>query len=462
MKSRSQRYTTFDFTYAAVAAPMLALIAMMIYAEISWRTQAKRSDSAWQSVTDSLGGKDPMRLASWYEAHKSKEQTWNFNRVLASCDAIFAANDAWLNHLDPTEFITPAPPDEPLPMERVVRKLASDAKPVLKLLSEIEPEFANVWQPFVFDKEESLLPTAIKSRNLIRLLKIEFLDAYHAGENQRAIEAIVLLDRFYGGEYRTISAAEETIRMEAESTLRKLVLHSLVHDVWNESDLARIQSLLSKEAHWQRRWNDLTRGQILRDRPWEDRIFYGYAFRSLWLLCPAMHVAPSERHDLARRFTTIIADDHVASAKHLQEITGLERPLSGSKSSPGARDSSWAADRWIQFPQMNSDWRELGLFNNYAGVAHDLADAFKEKRLTQCAIAIKRFVKRYDRFPDSLSQLTEHGLPAEVLNDRGIALFRYEPIKRDSVRLWLRAFPQPDSNPNRPRPEFWNQTVVTK
>ena len=143
----------------------------------------------------------------------------------------------------------------------------------------------------------------------------------------------------------------------------------------------------------------------------------------------SVDVAPSERHDLARRFTTIIADNHVASAKHLQEIAGLERPLSGSKSSPGARDSSWAADRWIQFPQMNSDWRELGLFNNYAGVAHDLADAFKEKRLTQCAIAIKRFVKRYDRFPDSLSQLTENGLPAEVLNDRGVALFRYEPIQ---------------------------------
>jgi hypothetical protein len=456
MKLQRKRSTIYDATYALVTVPPLIVAAMMLAGMVSWRNQSQQAQRTWDTLTDQIGGDSTAFLIKWYDDHKSKEQTLKFKQIVAASDAILSQFDDCSPDFDPTEIVSPTPPGQPLPFGPAIRELAAQAKPVLRTLASIQDPDANIWHPVIFDGADLHLPATMQSRSLMRLLKIEFLDAYHEGESQRAIEALTLLDRFYGHGYRSMCASEEMVCRDADSIARKLVMHTLVHGVWSEADLVRIQQLVSREFDWQGRWKDVARGEILLDLPWEEQpISEGYPL--LRMLAPRSLIAPSEKHEIASRYVMIASTDDIATPQHVKTIAGIVRP------SDKKMKSAWAPDQWLQLPRMNADTSVYLSFKSYAAVAREFAHAAGEQRLTRCAVAIKQFATRNHRLPASLNELASVGLPAEATVNIYGQPIEYELGKdRAMATLWSNAALPADAKEKRDQTVFWNSTVISK
>ena len=151
------------------------------------------------------------------------------------------------------------------------------------------------------------------------------------------------------------------------------------------------------------------------------------------------NIAPSELRQFAGRYEAIYFTIDVGTVEHGRAVSQISRP---SISPHNYRYVyPYNADHRLRFPFMKA-----GLVSNLRLLNGSNSNSFllvvNSRRWLQCAVAIKHFKLRYDRFPESLDELIQVQLPKQITLDYSDKPFRYR-VADDAAKIWNHAAEPP-------------------
>ncbi|MFK8110950.1 MAG: hypothetical protein AB8B91_02045 [Rubripirellula sp.] len=434
LNARPARCSLADLaSLSIVGVPLSALALMGIWSMVSWWQQSLLLSASERTVVAEALSVDELAVTTWYDRRGSKQQTADLNRLVQAKTALI--DEAYLLLPDSAKQLDEVltfhnPSSSPL-----IEQVAARAKPVIAELQSLTKSGDRAWLPIVFQGTSTELTWAMHSDGLRQLTQIEFLDAYNKKESRRAIDALALMVRLFGPDNQPSFTADEWVRVSGYQNACNLVLDSLENPQWSLEELDEIQQLFSEPIDRQKHWQDIVRGNLLMAYPWtlnrnswregrySGRMSGAKHQLSLMFLC-LHHAAPSEARASAEIRAQMIATPGAGTQPHTTEIDRL---------SLGRAD--WSADQWIQFPISNDMYWQM-MPQYFGGTAYRMLADANRQRWTRCAVAIKQFKEKNERYPQSLDELRSIGFPRDATLDFNGRPFRYRTFSGKAAELW--------------------------
>ncbi|WP_146524565.1 hypothetical protein [Novipirellula artificiosorum] len=407
--------TRSDYHYLLlVAAPLVTLVTMFGIAIFSaWKSQ-RYCESGLQLVTGLERPMAPTALADWYDARSSKADTVKWQELeMASVAVNYLERVSNMNHRN--RSLSWVPPGESSRTAERNERFATLVKPIVDQLKAMPEPGQPVWHPLDYDNLTlQSMPAPVSA-----VLMFEMSDAYHQGDTRRAIEAIRLGDQLLGPRSKTAIQ----IPQFHQQMVGRLIRLSLRDNLWSEPDLAEIQQLMSAQGDAEESWRNHVTMDALRVAPWLLDHYRGSRYRHYahgtnplsqdrsgeW------RVVPSEAIGIVDQYTHAVqlegqpgtADHSNSAARTLP--SRFPRPWNDE---PQKR---FYFDQWLKMPYVdpNPDISSIG--NNLPSFAQQLVDHTKDQRFTRTAIALKQYQMKFDRYPETLNELTKVGLPASAM-----------------------------------------------
>ena len=271
----------------------------------------------------------------------------------------------------------------------LVDSFLSEARPLLELIHDAEKYPTPVWQPLEFQGFGTQLTELQDSRQIARLLQLDFEHAIVGDDRERAMRDLQAMQNTADAFDWDLFLVGELVNVALRSMRYTAIQRSLYADVWTAEDLqqliSELQNPLPLAQSWQR--------SIESEKAMAMTYTEGYLF------------SPSSR---LRAF----------------EIYAQMEALSNS---PPGRFALPARELEQQF-RANSDGDMLAdmILPAVAAYAAAFDRLERTRRLVLTSLAVKLFQLTHDRWPNSLHELTQVGLESQDWTLPGIGALGYE------------------------------------
>ena len=378
---------------------------------------------------------DDDTMAKYFEKNAHKEGTAAWSEIQALTQAANAISDnlPWVGTGTLPFDLRPGSdwPDEPR-----VAEFLHEVRPLIQRIAKADEFPKPVWMPIRFNGINTLLEEAQLSRSVGRIVYLDAIHALYHKDDNRALEAIHSL--------RTVAEAFDwdfcmvanLVSMAVRGMHLDAIRQSLSMDVWNEKQLDDLSHQVKKPYEVAKTWKATLAGERGFAYPILDNPRMLQDSRNsptnplLWL-----PVTPSTRLAVLRAYEDF---QHCADAGDV----GIH-----------ARAKEASAKYF--------ESRSLGLSSFFLGMMlpaiTSYAEAFDRdetmRRLTYTAIAVKRFQMKNQRWPKSLSELSDIGLVSTNWTTADGQTFGYE-MGEEMAYLWSYGSSDKKSVPKeRPSPE---------
>ncbi len=271
-----------------------------------------------------------------------------------------------------------------------VKDYLAEAQPLLDMIHQARVYPMPVWQPMEFRGEGTLLPELQESRNVGRLLQLEFEDAVMENDPDRALRALSSMKTTAEAFDWDLWIVAELIQITLRGQHYESLQRSLVSNVWTLEHMETLIEQVRQPMNVAQSWHDSLDSQ--------QAMLLSFISGSQQL-----PVIPNE---LARS-----ASSQLAMVQEYRELQALAAtPVGQLAEAVGQVQSRWAA-----LAAQNSDSL---LRDQYMIAGQAYASAFerdeRSRRLVLTSLAVKKFHLLHQRWPNQLQELSQVGLvPAD-------------------------------------------------
>ena len=201
---------------------------------------------------------DNATLEKWFAEHSSTKMTddWTeINSLLTSTD--------WgdLPVIGSGQLPRELSPSTPWPQASQVCKALEQWRPLINRVQAIAKPEQPVWMPVHFSGSQTLLPSIQDSRNIIRLLALEFEYAVYVRDASRAVKALDAMEGTAAAFKWEFCVVTALIHMSFQGQIHECLNRSMAADVWNESELAGLRERVKNMRQQVVDWNTVLSGE---------------------------------------------------------------------------------------------------------------------------------------------------------------------------------------------------------
>ena len=255
----------------------------------------------------------------------------------------------------------------------LVDQYLKEARPLLELIYQAEKYPTPVWQPIDFRGFNTMLPELQESRQIARILQLDFEQAIIGSDPVRAMRDLQAMQNTADAFDWDLFIVGELVNMALRSMRYSAIQRSLFANVWTEADLERLIEHAQRPLPLAQSWR----------RSLESEKALGMNFMQSPLYSPHTRLLYLER------FTQLEALAESPAGQFAIRYRELDAQLTDKQ-----------ADPFI--PTMLQP-----AFESYAAAFDRLE---RSRRLVLTSLAVKLFQLKHARWPENLQELEQVGL----------------------------------------------------
>ena len=361
---------------------------------------------------------DNESMAKYFEKTSHKEGTAAWTEILTLSRAANSFSDK-LPVVGVGNLPSDLRPGSEWPDEPRVAEFLQEVRPVIQRIFKAADEFPKpVWMPIQFNGFATLLEEIQESRTVARILYLDAIHALYHSDSDRALQdihALVSVAQAFDWDFCILTKYQSSA---IHGIHRDIINRSLNMDVWNDEQLAVLSNYNNLPHEVSKAWRATLAGErgmaypVLSDlRKHGSTEFFGV----VPLL--GLPVMPSTKLTVLRAYEDL---QHCADAGDV-----------------GLVEQARSAEARI-FTNLPLSHASIFLRLLIPGVSSyaEMFDRFESnRRLTYASVAVKRYQIKNNRWPKSLSELSDVGLVANDWSTTNRQPFGYE-VKEDMAYVW--------------------------
>ncbi len=392
-----------ESAYAGLAViPPLAVFAILALGYWREHRTAIALQANFASLVDRNEPIGNATLTQVFDSRTTRTTTDQWAGIVASSSALVGKFEG-LSEPSLGELV---PPGNPWTGETLANQISQEAQVVLDQFRSLSVDDKPTWQPLLFDSVMTLLPELQDSRNVRTILSNEFRVAYHAGEHQRAVDALQMMLKLENAFDWQFCLVEASVRITRRQQRYELIRDSLGEDFWREQDLNQLLVQLRGTENLDQRWHRLLAGERA-------------------MILSALRIAESGNLESAGMINNVnftpfgIAPTHQAVILRVMQKMQSSAGIGTGQHVRDAQDYQWYPRYWdtemnqfsvTSMPLAFGD--EVGEY--YLPAIQAASDAFarsdENRRMTITAVGIKLFEVIENQWPSSLAELSRVGI----------------------------------------------------
>lgn len=410
------------WTLAIVLVPIAGLIALFAYGAIGQRVVARRIDQTLSQFVEAGLPTNNHEMTVWYEDHTSEARSAHWRNVTRAAEGLnmrFIDRD----NASTKEMERVPAPGSDWDVAPIMEKFVSEARPILDAMSGLLEDEEAVWDPVILVGTRSNLYTADRRTSTSSLIADEFRVSVHAGDQDRALDALRLMNRLARSVDAKSGPGWDHLMFKIQNQRCELIRQTLNYDFWRPEDLSILDQMLHRPDDLDtryRRSQEIVRAMTVESIESENLVFYRqFDFHE---------VSPSEKLAVLRQTPKSTIPPSAGVARLIRDLDKRSKEVDGGRLDP---PSPLSAITGLPTTSMQD---YLRVYNS--GLSYFDNDMFR--RWTRTAVAIKRYLAIEGSFPENLSDLGSLGLSRSELLADGASLFGYEQNDERAI-LWTRA-----------------------
>ncbi len=426
VRTQGVRHARFGWPVALVLFALVCLVAAL--AVLTW--QERRAAAEVRQIVTELRDQgspvDNATLEVWFAQHASAKGTAAWHEIIQLVKA--QANQVDLPIVGNADLPDSLVPEGEWPEEQRVADYLQQVRPILSKLDAASEFPTPVWQPIQFNGFQTLLDPLIFSRSVARLAALEVEYAAYHGDAERAFRGLRLMKSVSDAFDWQNSAVSELVYLAIAQMHMHSVRRTLNVRLWDETDVdALIEQVglpLDVQAHMRNTMSG-ERGMVLASLDEEGTGLLD-VLRVEQAMGPATVLLrlPSTQLEYLR-----ISERFVHLADH-----GLHQ----------LSDAAAAIDRQTA---ESSNPLTFAFAPAVSAFANALLRHECQRRLTQMALAVRKYQLREGTWPPNASDLVRVGLDMTNCVDTDGTPFEYWVDEQSvSLRCLLPGFGGNDRN----------------
>ncbi len=413
--------------YLLLAAPLIALLCVFALGFKWERDAAEEVNATLTTLTRDGHPVGNHSLTEWFDSHTTQQASSQWDDILVATDGLHIR----FSDVLPLDDEPRLEPNQPWADAEIMQRYAEQARPIIEAIKRVPTHPRPVWQPVVFEGFQTTYPGLDETRSINRLLMREFRVAVDQQDPARAIHALQLMPKVADAFDWQIGILSDLIYFAAVEEHRAQIRESLAVGFWKtEESLLQLREQVNREQNLHDRWDTAVAAErafllaefgITSDGPnhfqQESQIdFFPFGLTDM------MGELLMERYQRWEDAETIKAfEPWPPQARSLRHEDG---------------DDIWTYSI-LAVPVSNAEIFLDKFFGDPSSAAARFYRFELNRRWTLTAIAIKQFQKRYERFPNELSELSDVGLTESDWMVNSQESFGYEVGKGGKVAyLW--------------------------
>ncbi|TWU56630.1 hypothetical protein Poly51_25460 [Rubripirellula tenax] len=396
--------------YAIVVLPLLILCGMFAASMLQWRSERAKLDEAVEIIVGPGKTLNYSTMPRLYDERTSDESTATWKAVLAASEAHnakYGGPFAWSNGDESYDDLVP--PGQTWPVAEIMSRYASDAKPILEQIEPLMDSDETIWVPIVFEGTTTNLNEVQQMRSVARVLHYSFLDAVHQGENARAIRMLEMSDRLFGRNYQSSFLVDELVRIACYSIMLNDVRESTANGIWSDDERRQLTTIISKPIDWDDAWQQSMEAEMLCILPAIVANDLGGMARHTGIPTMPFQFSPSTLRAIVENQHSLALVRGAGTSRHVEDVERANNRLASDSASNNSSKNA-SIDRWMQLATLDSDWIMAMVAPAYQSFASAFRRTANEHRFTRTVVAIGDYQSKFDKWPESLSDLADVGL----------------------------------------------------
>ncbi|QDT12003.1 hypothetical protein [Planctomycetes bacterium K23_9] len=411
--------------------PIVCLAGVIAAGAIAW----KRNEALIPTKERQVFGA-PLKEVSAHlinPANASTQQTAKWESILRAAERVEKLNFEIVQAISPDmEWIVP--PGQDWPSQLIASQYLQSAGPIIESMQSLVESTgdAPIWLPLGKESLELQTVEFQQMSSVVRLLMIEFADAFHAGDNERAIRSLQTAQRLLVPDRELSSPvllAQSSSRHGSFGVMQYVALMSLQHDQWSDAELDEIEKVFRRDDDLERMWREVTAGEsALRMLKLRGEI----GTPKLSVLHQWVRMTPGGELDALARIadqTNLVSD--IGSVKHIRSVfSEFDNPL----------NKSFSIDRWMGNGMLDDQVTWEATQNVNQNLEFWLARMRSNSNLYLTTLASRRYRRIHGEWPSLPEQFSSVGLPESRLRNGPDKRIRIHP--RDDNRLEIGSEPE--------------------
>lgn len=422
MNAKSQKPSWYAsnlrwYVILAIVPAVVAMVAGLFYGYREWSAaqylRAQRAEWSQSGIPF-----NNVSLKEWYTKRTHSEGTEDWLEVLQLCKWGSGASSTdrlpYLGYEGKT--LLSLIPDGDWPEEPLVASFLKEMEPVLQALEEASVHPTPVRFPIIFNGVGTNLDYLQDSRNVLRLLNLDFDYAYYHQDTKRALRDLELMLATIRAFDSRETLVSELINVALRGIRTGAIRRSLKNSIWTDDELATLRKSIENPEPLGERWKDVLIGEravglsaieSLRNNANEE-LDSGRTGR----LFPLTSSGERIFLDYYQRVMNLPSSD----LKTWQASAGIETLLDA------ARGSS------------SMVWIGMILPAVQAAIAAEIRSEV-DRRWTQTAIVLRQYKNQKGEWPSRLRDLETLGLSLDDYSTAHGEVFGYEVVGQTAY-LW--------------------------
>lgn len=267
MNAKSQKPSWYSsnlrwYVVLAILPTMIAIVAVLFYGYREW--DAAKSLKAQKTQWSQSGVPySNVSLKDWYTKRTHSEGTEEWLRILQlSRWGSGAAGTDRLPYLGSEGVVlTSLVPGGDWPEEPLIASFLKEMEPVLQAIEKASVHPTPVRFPSMFNGAGTLLEHLQESRNVLRLLCLDFDFAYYHQDTKRALRDLDLMLATIQAFDSRETLVSELINIALRGTRGGAIRRSLTHSIWTDDELATFRKSFENPEPLGERWKDVMAGE---------------------------------------------------------------------------------------------------------------------------------------------------------------------------------------------------------
>lgn len=283
--------------------------------------------------------------------------------------------------------------------DALVDDFLKQARPLFDLLYDAAKYPTPVWQPVEFHGFETMLPDLQNSRQIQRLLQLDFEHAIVHSDSDRGLRDLQAMQTTADAFDWDMFLVGELVNIALRSTYYESIQRSLYADVWSTEQLEQLMAQVRQPLPLAESWTASIES--------EKVMSLSYVSGSQPPQPVGLLLSAESKLDLMRKYAKIQALSRVPLGQLTRRADELERDWRSRQSNIGADAlSSMLLPAVVGYAEAFERWE-------------------RSRRMVLTSLAVKRFQLANNRWPEQLQELTQVGLSPEDWTLPGIGSLGY-------------------------------------
>ncbi len=411
----THRRNSFLFVFNLAVIAIVALVGVLAVVQ-QWSAN-RQYDQEIAELRKAGLPVDNTSMAEWYLAQTSAQASEHWSEILAitsQFDWTHVAVKTQVSAMGYEQFPKMVAPDLPWAQAQEIGHALREFKPVIERIEQLAtPGQKAVRMPLEFDGWETTLDPIQNSRNVMRLLELEFAHAIYERDPARALKALDAMEGTAAAFNWNIGWVCSLIQVAFQGYIRDSIVRSVSSNVWDDAQLAELQQRLAKNFEGAVNWNTALAGERGFSLAAIDNLVNSsYELPMLVLASPTIRLAFLQQWKHHERQPNVSLDELRARGVAILP-KGLNRDAT----------ISWT---WM-----------LPSFETFAAA---LIRQDVQRQGTIIAVTLKRFQIKYKRWPQDLTELV--GFEPQLVSDLKVQVDKHHYRERAGHALvWPKLIP---------------------